>query len=573
MNAKPDDAKPDAPASEPEGPERAEPGLDAAPKEAAATRGARSEGSLVRNAGVVAAGTLVSRVLGLVRDQVIAAHFPRELTDPFFTAFTIPNALRALLAEGAVSAAVIPLYTEARAKDGEQRAKEVHRILAGALLLVLAAVSVLGVAFAPLIVRLYASGYADDPALFGRTVLLVRIMFPYIFFMGSAAVGMAALNANGRFAVASLTPALLNVALIAAPFVLVPLLSPLGVEPIVSLAIAVVVGGLLQVVAQWPALRAIGHLRPPRLALRDPMVKRAALLLVPVTVGLGVYQLNVMLSQTFASFLAEGSRSYLYYGQRLVEIPQGMFALALASASLPRLSALKNAGDIEGVRATLMTGVRQALFIALPASVLLVVLAEPLIAVLFGRGAFLRIDVLETSRSLAWQGAGVVFIALVRVLVPVFHAHGDTRSPVWASAANLCTFAAVTGLCLPWGHVGIAIGITAAGAVQLAVLSVLVRKKLGRVLPSSLGSAELATAILRLVLASVVAGGAGYGVALLGHWERGGNDLSNLGLLILAVLASGLAYVLGCLVFGASELRQVMAALRRRTGSARRMEE
>lgn len=558
------DGKPDAHTSEPDGPAP----VLAAP-EAPRDNAPRAEGSLVRNAGVVAAGTLVSRVLGLVRDQVIAAHFPRELTDPFFTAFTIPNALRALLAEGAVSAAVIPLYSEARAKEGEGRAKEVHRTLAGALLLVLAAVSVLGVVFAPLIVGLYASGYADDPVLFARTVLLVRIMFPYIFFMGSAAVGMAALNANGRFAVASLTPALLNVALIAAPFALVPLLSPLGVEPIVSLAIAVVIGGLLQVVAQWPALRAIDHLRPPRLSLRDPMVKRAALLLVPVTVGLGVYQLNVMLSQTFASFLGEGSRSYLYYGQRLVEIPQGMFALALASASLPRLSALRNAGDVEGVRVTLMTGVRQALFIALPASVLLVVLAEPLIAVLFGRGAFLRVDVLETSRSLAWQGAGVVFIALVRVLVPVFHAHGDTKSPVWASAGNLIAFAAVTGLLLRLGHVGIAIGITAAGAVQLVLLSLLVRRKLGRVLPSSLVPSQLVLAVLRLVFASGAAGGAAYGVALFGHWERGGNDLGNLVVLIVAMLAAGLAYVLGCWLVGASELRDVMGALRRRTGSAR----
>lgn len=519
---------------------------------------------MVRNAGVVAAGTLVSRVLGLLRDAMIASWLPRELSDPFVTAFTIPNTLRALLAEGAVSAAFIPLYSEARQEGGPERAKEVHRILSGALLSTLLLVSALGVIFAPVIVGFYASGYHDDPALFDRTVLLVRIMFPYLFFMGSAAVGMGALNANGRFAVAALTPALLNVSLLAAPVVIAPLLGPLGVERSTSLAIAVVIGGALQVVAQWPALRAIDHLRAPRLLLRDPMVKRAAMLLVPVTVGLGVYQLNVMFSQTFASFLPVGARSYLYYGQRLVEIPQGMFALALASATLPRLSALKAAGDVEGIRATIATGLRQALFIAIPASVLLVALAEPLVCVLFARGEFDRVAVVETARSLSWQGAGVVFIALVRVMVPVFYAHGDTRGPVWASASNLLSFAGFTALFLSAGHVAIAIGSTVAGAVQLGVLAWRLRRLLGRVLPEELGARGLGLTVLRLSVASAVAGGAGYGVALAGAWNQGGNSALNLGVLVAALVAAGVAYVGTCALLRAPELLEVWAAVKRR---------
>lgn len=519
--------------------------------------------SVVRSAGVVALGTLVSRILGALRDVVIAASFTLGATDSFFVAFTIPNALRALLAEGAVSAAFVPLYTEALAREGPERAKEVHRTLSGAFLAVLALVSLLGVLAAPAFVTAYAAGYG--PERYEGTVLLTRIVFPYIFFVGSAALGMAALNANGRFAVPAVTPALLNVALIAAPFALVPLVVPLGFEPVVSLAVAALVGGALQVLAQWPALRAIDHLHAPRLALGDPVVRRAAALLLPVAFGLGIYQVNVMLARLFVSYLPTGAQSYLYYGQRLVEIPQGMFALALASASLPRLSALRAEGDVEGVRQTFLDGLRHTLFIALPASALLVVLAEPIVTVLFERGAFGHDDAIQTARSLAWQGAGVVCIALVRVFVPVFHAHGDTRGPVWASAANLAAFAALAlALRGPFGHVGVAIAISAAGIAQLGVLAWLLRRKLGRMLPASARPAGLAGGALRLALGSLLAAAAGVGVAQLGDWPRGGNDPANIAALAGALLAAGVVYLGALRVLRAPELQEVLAALRRR---------
>ncbi len=535
-----------------------------------AADGPRSPGptdgpSVTRSAGIVALGTLVSRVLGAARDMVIAASFSVAATDAFFVAFTIPNALRGLLAEGAVSSAVIPLYTEARAKEGEQRAKDVHRVLSGALLMVLAIVSALGVLFAPLLVSLYADGYRDTPGRFEETVLLVRIVFPYVFFMGSAALGMAALNANGRFAVPALTPALLNVALIAAPFVLVPVVVSMGMSPITSLAIAALLGGALQVIAQWPALAKIDHLALPRLRPADPAVKRALALLLPLTVGLGVYQVNVMLARLFASYLEPGAQSYLYYGQRLVEIPQGMFALALASASLPRLSALRAQGDAPALRATFVTGLRHALFVALPASALLVALAEPIVTVLFGRGAFEYGSVVETSRSLLFQGAGVAFIALVRVLVPVFYAHQDTRSPVWASAANLAAFSSLAFFLRgPFGHVGIAIAISAAGLVQFVVLWGLLRARHPEVLPIAGEGGPLALASVRLLAASGVAGIAGWMVATLGDWRAGGNDPRNIAVLIGASLAAGAGYVAACALLRAPELGEIASAVRRR---------
>lgn len=529
------------------------------------SEGSADAASVTRSAGIVALGTLVSRVLGAVRDMVIAATFSVAATDAFFVAFTIPNALRGLLAEGAVSSAVIPLYTDARAKEGQARAKEVHQILAGALLLVLAVVSALGVVCAPLLVQLYAGGYRETPGRFEDTVLLVRIVFPYVFFMGSAALGMAALNANGRFAAAALTPALLNVALIAAPFALVPVMVPLGFPPIASLAIAALIGGALQVIAQWPALQRIDHLAMPRLALRDPVVRRAASLLLPLTVGLGVYQVNVMLARLFASYLPEGAQSYLYYGQRLVEIPQGMFALALASASLPRLSRLRAQGDTDALRETFVTGLRQALFVALPASALLVALAEPIVTVFFGRGAFERQSVIETSSSLLWQGAGVAFIALARVLVPVFYAHQDTRSPVWASAANLAAFSALAFVLRgPLGHVGIAMAISAAGLVQFVVLWMLLGARHPDVLPKEGDRGALLISALRLLLASALAGLAGWGMGQLGDWDAGGNDLRNVGVLIAASLAAGVSYLVACALLRAPELGEIRGALSRR---------
>lgn len=515
---------------------------------------------MTRSAGIVAAGTLVSRVLGAARDAVFAACFPVADTDAFFVAFTIPNALRGLLADGAVSSAFIPTYTEVRAKEGDEAAKTFYTRLSGVMLFVLALVSLAGVLAAPALVTAYAEGYADDPALFASTVTLTRIVFPYIFFMGAAALGTGILNAHQRFAVPAIAPALLNVALIAAPFVLVAPASAVGLPPIASLAIAAIVGGVLQMIAQWPALRAIGALSWPRASFSDPRVRRAIALLGPLAIGLGIYQVNVMLSRLFTSYLPAGSQSYLYYGQRLVEIPQGMFALAIASATLPTLSDLHARGQLDELKKVFGFALRSSLFIGVPATVVLVALAEPVVSVLFQRGAFDRTDALETARSLAWQGAGVWAIACVRVVVPMFYAHGDTKTPLAGSAANLVAFV-VLALALrgTMSHAGIALAISAAGVVQLGILIVLLRRKLGR-----LGLGSVASSSLRIGAAALVMGSLEIGIARFGAWERGGNDLTNAAVLAAALLVSGLAYVGVLAALRAPELDDVLGALRRR---------
>ncbi|MEM1416108.1 MAG: murein biosynthesis integral membrane protein MurJ, partial [Myxococcota bacterium] len=284
---------------------------------------------VARRAGLLAVGTLSSRILGAVRDAVIAATFAVASTDAFWLAFTIPNALRVLLGEGAVSGAFVPVFTEVRERSGPDAARRFYARLAGAMLVVLALVGGLGVVLAPALVRLYAAGF--DLETTALTVELTRWVFPYITLMGAAALVTGALHASGRFTAPAFAPVLLNVAFIAAAFGLREVAVGLGLPPIGALALGALAGGVLQLVVQLPSLRGAGLLVRPVPAFGDPDVRRAFGRLLPLLAGLGVYQLNVLMSRQLASFLPAGSLSYLFYGQRLVEIPQGMFALAIGS--------------------------------------------------------------------------------------------------------------------------------------------------------------------------------------------------------------------------------------------------
>jgi putative peptidoglycan lipid II flippase len=517
-------------------------------------------GALARRASVVGAGTLSSRVLGAARDVVIAASFPAALTDLFWMAFTIPNALRVLLGEGAVSGAFVPVLAEVHEKEGGARERLFFARLSGVMGLVLFAVSVLGVVFANGWVLLYASGYRGED--FTRTVALTRWVFPYIFFMGVAALATGALNAHKRFFAPAFAPIFLNVALIAAPFTLEGVAGRVGLPPIGALALGALLGGVLQLAVQLPALARLGLLARPRVDLRDPYVRKAFRLMGPLVVALGVYQLNVALARQFASYLPEGSLSYLYYGQRLVEIPQGMFALAIASAALPSISRVVARGSVDAAKPLFRDALRLSLFVAIPASVGLAVLAEPIVSVLFGRGEFGARAIEETGRSLLFQALGVWAVASVRTVVPMFHALNDTRSPVVASAANLVVFGVSAALLFrPYQHVGLAAAISLAAAAQLGTQLLLLRRRAGR-----LGLKDVARRSLRVLAASLAAGLAMGAIARLGAWERGAGDLRNPAVLLLALAAGGLTFLASARALGVPELEALAAGLRRRLG-------
>src|SRR5450432_1296696 len=474
-----------------------------ATQEAAAARGdgERERSRLVARAGVVGAGTLASRVLGLLRDMALAAVFDRDATDAWWVAFTIPNALRQLLGEGAVSSAVVPVLSEKLAKEGDDAGRRFFARIRGVSLLALAVVTVLGVAYAGPLTQLFAGGYSARPGQLERTTRLTRVVFPYIFFVGTAALGMAALNAKRRFAVAAFAPGLLNVALLAATFTLPAVLVARGYDPVLALAIGALGGGVLQVAAQWPALRALGFAGAPELALDDD-VRKVFRRLGPLALGVGVYYVDLVLSRRFLSDLGTGAQSYFSWAMRLCDFPQGIFVMALSTAALPSLSTLAARGDRTELAKTWAHGMCLALFVALPASVALVVLGEPIVVAIFQRGAFDAGAAHETARALFWQGGAIWTVAAVRQTVPAFYALGDTRTPVVVSAIDLGAFIALAvGLKGGMGHVGISVAVAGSSAVQMVLLLVGLRWRMG-----TLSGKTIVRSAVRTLVASGVAG-------------------------------------------------------------------
>jgi putative peptidoglycan lipid II flippase len=521
--------------------------------------------AITRSAGTVVVGTLGSRVLGALRDAVIAASFSVAATDAFIVAWTIPNALRRLLGEGAVSAAFVPVFIELDQQHGRERARQFTGRFAGGLLAALAVASVLGVLCAPLLATFYAAGYQADPAKFATTSALTAVVFPYVLFAGWAALLTGALNAAGSFFLPALSPALLNVALIAAPLTCVPLAVALGLQPLIGLGVASLVGGALQVAVQIPAARKLGVWKMPELSLRDPEVVRSLRLMAPLLLGTGVYQANILLSRLLASFMPDGSQSSLYYAQRLVEIPQGMFAVAVASAALPSLTRLQTQGESGAALEAMRHSVRLTSFVALPCSAALIVLAEPTVAVIFGRGRFGVEQITDTAHALTWLAAGVLPIAAVQPITRMYYAYGDTRTPVIASVLNLLVFCGVSvALAGALQHGAIAFGSSVAGCAQVALLLVSLRAHARERGLSSLGLVSLVPAVLRHLVASAALAAAAYAVAHGGNWARGGNDLGNIARYAAALTAGGLAYALASYVLRAPELSQALQAVRAR---------
>ena len=535
-----------------------------APQEGIAEEGKRERGQLVARAGVVGAGTLASRVLGLVRDMALAALFDRDATDAWWVAFTIPNALRSLLGEGAITSAVVPVLSEKLARDGDDAAKRFFARVRGASLVALIVVTVAGMLFARPLTELFAAGYHDRPGEFARTVDLTRVVFPYILLMGTAALGMAALNANRRFAVAAFAPGLLNVALIAAAFT-APYLAT-G-DPVRALAYGALAGGVLQVLAQWPALRRLGYAGRPRFVL-DADVREVLRRIAPLTFGIGIYYVDLVLSRRFLSELGPGAQSYFSWAMRLCDFPQGIFVMALSTAALPSLSTLAAKGAKGELAKTWAHGMGLAMFVAIPASAALVALGEPIVVALFQRGAFDAKAAHETARALLWQGGAIWTVAVVRQTVPALYALGDTRTPVVVSALDLTAFIALAvGLRGPMGHVGISVAVAGSSAVQMVLLLVGLRWRLG-----TIEGGALARSAGRSLGASLLGAVAGWGAARLLAPEGEAGALLRIVPGVAGMLAFTGVFLLTAWGMRAPELEEILGALRRRLTGRRGIE-
>ena len=427
---------------------------------------------LLRSGSIVSAATLLSRVLGLVRDVVIAHYFgARPEADAFFVAFKIPNFFRRLFAEGAFSQGFIPVLAEYRSLRNPDESRRLVARVAGALGGVLALVTLLGVLGAEAVVAVFAPGFGlldEDGG--GRGVLAVdmlRLTFPYLLLISLTALCGGVLNTWGRFAVPAFTPIWLNVSLIAAAVGLAPHLD----RPIMALAWGVLIAGIAQLLFQFPALARIRMLAVPRVVPGDPGVRRVVRLMLPAAFGASVSQINLLIDTVLASFLAAGSISWLYYADRLMELPLGIFAIALATVLLPRLSGSHASGDRDGFSAALDQGLRLGLLLTLPAATALVVLAEPLVATLFHYGAMGDGDVRAAAMALRAYALGLIGFTGVKILAPGYFARQDTRTPVRialvAMAVNLVLNLA---LILPLAHVGLALATSVAALVNAALL-------------------------------------------------------------------------------------------------------
>ncbi len=424
--------------------------------------------SLARALATVSGMTLVSRVLGFVRDAVIAAMFGAGLaTDAFFVAFRIPNLLRRLFAEGAFSQAFVPILAEYKAKHGADETKRLVDRVATALFLALAVAVALGVAAATVIVYVSAPGFAASPEKFELTVTMLRITFPYILFISLVSLAAGVLNTWSRFAVPAITPTALNVAFIVGALFLAPYFDP----PVLVLAWAVLAGGVLQLALQVPFLARIGMLPRPSLALGDPGVRRVLLLMGPAVVGVSVAQISLLLNTIFASFLQTGSVSWLYYADRLMEFPTGLLGVALGTILLPSLAKLHSEGAADEYSNLLDWGLRLTFLLAIPAAAALAVLATPLVATLFFYGRFGVDDLLMTRQALIAYSVGLLGLIVVRVLAPGFYARQDIRTPVKIALVTLAATQVMNvAFVWPLRHAGLALAISLGACLNAALL-------------------------------------------------------------------------------------------------------
>lgn len=414
--------------------------------------------------------TLVSRISGLVRDVIFAGLIGAGATpaaDAFYTAFRIPNFLRRIFGEGALSQAFVPVFAEYRARTNPVETRAFVDQLTGVLGVILFVVTLIGVIAAPILVMVLAPGFLADPHKYDLTVQMLRIIFPYLLFVSLVALAAGVLNTYGRFGAAAFTPVLLNLSLIGAALWLAPRMD----EPVVGLAWGVFIAGVVQLLFQLPFLKGIGLLPRPRVSLKHAGVRKVGRLMLPAIFGVSVAQINLLVNTFLASFLVTGSVSWLYYSDRLMEFPLGVFGIALATVILPSLSRKHANASTEDFSHLLDWALRWVFIIGMPASVALVVLAAPLLTTLFQYGKFGAHDVLMSAQALMAFAMGLLGFTLVKVLAPGFYARQDTKTPVRAGTISVVANIIFSlALVYPLKHVGLAAAVSLAAFINAALL-------------------------------------------------------------------------------------------------------
>ncbi|HUH67125.1 MAG TPA: murein biosynthesis integral membrane protein MurJ [Syntrophales bacterium] len=519
-------------------------------------KGGSENSKVAKAAGVVSLATMLSRIFGFLRDMVVAAFFGAGLTtDAFFIAFRIPNVLRRLIGEGSLTVSFVPVFTECL-KNKKEEAYELADVAFTALSIILVIVSILGVIFSPLIVTLQVPGwYIKHPSHYHLTVFLNRLMFPYIFFMALVALCMGILNSLRHFAAPALSPVILNISMILAAL----LLRDYFAEPVIALAIGVMVGGILQLAMQWPFLIKLGVRLKPNFNFGHPGLKKIVLLLLPAAFGASVYQINVVVGGILASFLPTGSVSYLYYADRMVELPLGLFGIAIGTAALPSFSLQVANGDFHDLKRTISFSLRLVLFVTVPAMLALIVLAVPIISVLFERGVFSAVSTFLTAQALVCYAVGLWAFSVIRVIVSAFYSLQDAKSPMKAAiVALLVNVVCSIVLMFPMQHNGLALATSIATAVNVIMLSVNLKGKIGTFLDK-----DFYRSLFKIFVSSLAMWGVILLVEMLLPWQDHGSLRERILFLAVSIAAGMTTYFASACIIRCTEMRMIIDSVGR----------
>jgi putative peptidoglycan lipid II flippase len=513
--------------------------------------------TVTKAAGQISIATTGSRVLGFIRDILLAKIFGATgLTDSFFIAYRIPNLFRELFAEGSMSAAFVPVFTETLTKEGRENAGKLASAVLAFLLLVLSALCALGILLAPLIVSFIAPGFLDELEKFNLTVRLTRIMFPFLFFISLAAFAKGILNSLKQFFIPALAPIFLNLAIISAAL----LAAPRFTQPLLAIGIAVSIGGALQIAIQIPSLFKERFIIRPRLILDHPGLRKILHLLLPAIIGMGVAQINIFVSTIFVSYLPGGAATYLYYAMRFVHLPIGIFGVAMATAVLPSLSEHAAKGDSEALRDTFSFALRLLFFITLPAMAGLITLAEPIISVLLQRGEFSAVAASETAFALVFYSSGLWAFVGARIAASTFYSLQDTKTPVKIAAISVVVNIIFSFILMgPLRHAGLALANSIASAVNFLMLFYFLRKRLIKV-----DGRKIVLSFIKTAAASCLMGAVGFAAVHSSLWNAdAGLTVKAGGLAAIMAICAGL-YILIAYVMKSDELTYLLRMRQKR---------
>ena len=513
---------------------------------------------LIKSTGIIGSAITTSRILGFVRDIIFARWFGTNIfAQAFVVAYRIPNMLRDMVGEGATDAAIVPVLTEYRHTRPEEEYWAAARVILNLMLMVLVILSVMGVIFAPVIVRVIAPGFLRDPQKFQTAVTLTRWVFPYIFFLGLIAFSKGVLNSLHYFTTPAFAPVVLNATIILSLIFLAPIIGIKGV------VVGVLVGGLFQVLMQVPPLYRMGFRLDRTFRLAHPVAKRIGTLLMPRMLGTTVYQLSVLIDTVLASLawiVGRGGVAALYYSNRLVQLPLAVFGISLATAALPRMSKKVAQNDIGKLKSTVLFSLKTVFTIMVPATIGLMVLAGPIVRILFQRGEFTAYSTAITSSALFFYAFGLFAYAGIKILVSTYYSMGDTRTPVRTATISLFVNI-VFNLILMWPLKvgGLALATSIAATCNFVILYTILIRRIG-----DIGTRELLSSLGRILGAACLMGAATFGIAQAILQTTGSAGIKDFVNIFITILASAAVYLAAAYFMKVEGVRRLWSVVTKR---------